>query len=215
MAKTKEKTKSAKSAKSAKSTKSTKSTKSKVKADVEVKSSEPETPTEVVVEVKKETTVPNVEQIVNVPSLTLEDNINTRLSALLETVSSVINELKTIQTEVKLVQKNYNKVVKDHNKIVNKRKKTGRKPSGFAKPSQITNEMSEFLGLEKDVEIARNEVTSLINKYIVDNNLRNEADKRKILPDKKLSKLLNLKGDEELSYFNLQRYMKHHFIKSS
>lgn len=213
MAKTK--VKSSKSSKSSKTTK--KSTKSKVKADVEVKSSEPEIPKEVEKEVvvKKETLTPTVEKTEDVPSLTLEDNINTRLAALLSTVSSVINELKTIQTEVKLVQKNYNKVVKDHNKIVNKKKKTGRKPSGFAKPSQITNEMSDFLGLEKDVEIARNEVTSLINKYIVDNNLRNEADKRKILPDKKLSKLLNLKGDEELSYFNLQRYMKHHFIKSS
>lgn len=210
MAKTK-----VKSSKSSKSTK--KSTKSKVKADVEVKSSKPEIPKEVEKEVvvKKETLTPTVEKTEDVPSLTLEDNINIRLTALLSTVSSVINELKTIQTEVKLVQKNYNKVVKDHNKIVNKKKKTGRKPSGFAKPSQITNEMSDFLGLEKDVEIARNEVTSLINKYIVDNNLRNEADKRKILPDKKLSKLLNLKGDEELSYFNLQRYMKHHFIKSS
>tara|TARA_Y100000389_G_scaffold194502_1_gene224601 strand:- start:288 stop:920 length:633 start_codon:yes stop_codon:yes gene_type:complete len=204
--------------KSSKSTKTTKkSTKSKVKADVEVKSSEPELPKEVVKEVvvKKETLTPIVEKTEGMPSLTLEDNINTRLTALLSSVSSVINELKTIQSEVKLVQKNYNKVVKDHNKIVNKKKKSGRKPSGFAKPSQITNEMSDFLGLEKDVEIARNEVTSLINKYIVDNNLRNEADKRKILPDKKLSKLLNLKGDEELSYFNLQRYMKHHFIKSS
>ena len=213
MAKTK-----GKSSKSSKSTKTTKkSTKSKVKADVEVKSSKPEIPKEVEKEVvvKKETLTPTVEKTEDVPSLTLEDNINTRLTALLSTVSSVINELKTIQTEVKLVQKNYNKVVKDHNKIVNKKKKTGRKPSGFAKPSQITNEMSDFLGLEKDVEIARNEVTSLINKYIVDNNLRNEEDKRKILPDKKLSKLLNLKGDEELSYFNLQRYMKHHFIKSS
>jgi len=213
MAKTK--VKSSKSSKSSKTTK--KSTKSKVKADVEVKSSEPEIPKEVEKEVvvKKETLTPTVEKTEDVPSLTLEDNINTRLTALLSTVSSVINELKTIQTEVKLVQKNYNKVVKDHNKIVNKKKKTGRKPSGFAKPSQITNEMSDFLGLEKGVEIARNEVTSLINKYIVDNNLRNEEDKRKILPDKKLSKLLNLKGDEELSYFNLQRYMKHHFIKSS
>lgn len=213
MAKTK-----GKSSKSSKSTKTTKkSTKSKVKADVEVKSSKPEIPKEVEKEVvvKKETLTPTVEKTEDVPSLTLEDNINTRLTALLSTVSSVINELKTIQTEVKLVQKNYNKVVKDHNKIVNKKKKTGRKPSGFAKPSQITNEMSDFLGLEKGVEIARNEVTSLINKYIVDNNLRNEEDKRKILPDKKLSKLLNLKGDEELSYFNLQRYMKHHFIKSS
>ena len=54
----------------------------------------------------------------------------------------------------------------------------------------------------------------MINKYIVDNNLRKEEDKRQIIPDKKLSKLLNLDGSEQLSYFNLQKYIKHHFVKS-
>ncbi len=74
--------------------------------------------------------------------------------------------------------------------------------------------MTSFLGLKKDVEVARNEVTKMINKYIVDNNLRKEEDKRQIIPDKKLSKLLNLDGSEQLSYFNLQKYIKHHFVKS-
>ena len=125
-----------------------------------------------------------------------------------------MTQLKSVQSEIKLVEKNYAKLVKDHDKTVNKRKRQYRKPSGFAKPSPLSEEMTQFLGLEKDVEIARNEVTKLINKYIVENDLRNEQDKRKILPDAKLTKLLNLSGDENLSYFNLQRYIKHHFIKS-
>ena len=150
-----------------------------------------------------------------IPPLSLENNISANLETLLSTVNNVITQLKSVQSEIKTSQKNYTKLLKEHNKAVSKKKRSGRKPSGFAKPSSISSEMAEFLGVSSDVEIARNKVTSLINKYIVENDLRNESDKRKILPDEKLTILLNLKGDEELSYFNLQKYMKHHFIKTT
>ena len=125
-----------------------------------------------------------------------------------------MTQLKGVQAEIKTVQKNYTKLLKEHDKTKNKSKRQNRKPSGFAKPSALSGEMTTFLGLDKNVEVARNEVTKMINKYIVDNDLRKESDKRQILPDKKLSKLLNLKGDENLSYFNLQKYIKHHFVKT-
>lgn len=143
-----------------------------------------------------------------------EDALTAQLSGLLDSVALLMTQLKTVQTEVRSVQKNYTKLVKEHDKTTNKRRRQYRKPSGFAKPSPLSDEMTEFLGLEKGVEIARNEVTKLINKYIVENDLRDESDKRKILPDKKLSTLLNLSGDENLSYFNLQKYIKHHFVKA-
>ena len=141
-----------------------------------------------------------------------EDALSLKLAGLRESLSQVLTLVKTIQGDIKSVEKDYAKIVKDHDKVANKRRSQSRKPSGFAKPSPLSDEMAEFLGLDKGVEIARNEVTKLINKYIVDNNLREEADKRKILPDQKLSKLLKLTGDENLSYFNLQKYIKHHFV---
>jgi chromatin remodeling complex protein RSC6 len=144
----------------------------------------------------------------------LEDNITSQISTLLTTISTLVGELKTVQTQVKTLQKNYVKVLKDHNKTLNKKKSVNRKPSGFAKPSKISEEMATFLSLDPKEEVPRNQITKLINQYIIDNELRNETDKRQILPDKPLSTLLNLKGDEQLSYFNLQKYMKHHFIKT-
>lgn len=150
-----------------------------------------------------------------VPEIKLEDNITTQLDTLLGTVVTLVNQLKSVQAEVKTLQKNYVKVLKDHNKTLNKRKKFDRQPSGFAKPSKISEEMATFLSLDPKEEIPRNQVTKLINQYIIEHNLRNEKDKRQIQPNKELSKLLNLKGDEELSYFNLQKYMKHHFIKTA
>ena len=126
----------------------------------------------------------------------------------------LVNQLKNVQTEVKTLQKNYVKVLKDHNKTLHKKKRFDRQPSGFAKPSKISEEMASFLSLDPNEEVPRNQVTKLINQYIIKNDLRNEKDKRQIEPNKELTKLLDLKGDEELSYFNLQKYMKHHFIKT-
>tara|TARA_B100000497_G_scaffold69695_1_gene78419 strand:+ start:323 stop:1018 length:696 start_codon:yes stop_codon:yes gene_type:complete len=213
---------SAKSAKSSKSAKSTKAKRSKVKASKKSEKTE-ETPVVKEEPVVVEETPVVVEETPAVVPETLpesttdtppraEDALATQLTTLLDSVSVIMTQLKGLQTEVKTVQKNYTKLVKEHDKTTNKRRRQYRKPSGFAKPSPLSDEMTTFLGLDQGVEIARNEVTKLINKYIVDNSLRNESDKRKILPDDKLTKLLNLTGDEELSYFNLQKYIKHHFV---
>ena len=214
------------STKSAKSAKSTKAKRSKVKASKKSAKTE-ETPvvkeepvvveeTPVVVEetpvVVPETLPETLPESTTDTPPRAEDALATQLTTLLDSVSVIMTQLKGLQTEVKTVQKNYTKLVKEHDKTTNKRRRQYRKPSGFAKPSPLSDEMTTFLGLDQGVEIARNEVTKLINKYIVDNNLRNESDKRKILPDDKLTKLLNLTGDEELSYFNLQKYIKHHFV---
>ena len=210
-------------AKKTKATKTTKATKSKVKPVVK---EEPvvETPAVETAEVEpvktpvvKKPLTPRLSastDVNKVPDLKLEDNISSQLETLLGTISGLVTQLKTVQAEVKTLQKNYNKVLKDHNKTLQKRKTTNRQPSGFAKPSKISEEMASFLSLDASVEIPRNQVTKLINQYIIEHDLRNEADKRQIQPNKELSKLLNLKGDEQLSYFNLQKYMKHHFIKA-
>jgi chromatin remodeling complex protein RSC6 len=63
--------------------------------------------------------------------------------------------------------------------------------------------------------MARTEVTREINKYIRTNNLQDKENGRKINPDKKLTSLLKLKKGDELTYFNLQRYMSPHFAKSA
>ena len=47
--------------------------------------------------------------------------------------------------------------------------------------------------------------------YCKEHNLQNLDDKRIILPDKSLQKLLRIKKSDQLTYFNLQKYMKVHF----
>jgi upstream activation factor subunit UAF30 len=95
-----------------------------------------------------------------------------------------------------------------------KRKTGSRQPSGFVKPTLISNELASFLKRPQGSEMARTEVTREINAYIRSNNLQDKQNGRKINPDGALSKLLKLKKTDELTYFNLQRYMSPHFAKA-
>ena len=54
------------------------------------------------------------------------------------------------------------------------KKRKQRKPSGFAKPSLISDALCEFLGKPKGTEMARTSVTSFITEYIKNNNLQNQ-----------------------------------------
>ena len=95
-----------------------------------------------------------------------------------------------------------------------KRRKVGnRAPSGFVKPTPISKELAEFLGKTDGSEMARTEVTRDINLYIRSNSLQDKANGRKINPDSKLAELLKIDAGEELTYFNLQKYMSRHFAK--
>jgi chromatin remodeling complex protein RSC6 len=87
-------------------------------------------------------------------------------------------------------------------------------PTGFTKPMLISDELAMFLGEPAGTEMARTDVSRKINSYIKENGLQDTENGRKINPDEKLRKLLVLSEEDELSYFNLQKYMKHHFIKN-
>ena len=95
-----------------------------------------------------------------------------------------------------------------------KRKTGNRPPSGIVEPRLISDELAVFLGKGKGTQMARTEVTHYINAYISTNQLQDKTNGRRINADCKLSSLLKLKKDEELNYFNLQRYMSPHFAKS-
>lgn len=123
--------------------------------------------------------------------------------------------LTSVKNDYKLLEKNLSKELKNAKKSQRKKKATGnRAPSGFVKPTKITDELAVFLGKPLGTEMARTDVSKEINGYIRSNNLQDKANGRKIIADQKLSALLKLGADDELTYFNLQKYMKHHFIKT-
>jgi hypothetical protein len=81
------------------------------------------------------------------------------------------------------------------------------------KPTLISEELASFLSKPVGTEMARTEVSKEINAYITANGLQDKSNGRKINADAKLTKLLKITPSDELTYFNLQRFMKHHFVK--
>ena len=122
-----------------------------------------------------------------------------------------------LRSEFRLLERQTARELKNaQNASMKKKRKVGnRAPSGFVKPTLISNELAGFLGKPEGSEMARTDVTREINKYIRTNNLQDKENGRKINPDKKLTSLLKLKKGDELTYFNLQRYMSPHFAKAS
>ena len=144
----------------------------------------------------------------------LESAFLSKLSTFVNKVSAINKEVKELQALGKTLEKDFNAVVKVLSKQKSKTKTNeNRTLSGFAMPSLLSDELYDFLKIEKGTLIPRKDVTKLINEYIKDNNLRNEEDKRKILPDSSLKKIFNCGDEDTVTYFNLQTYMKHHFIK--
>ena len=125
--------------------------------------------------------------------------------------------ISSLKTEYRTLEKRWSRELKSAQKASckKKRKLGNRAPSGFVKPTRISEELAKFLGKEPNTEMARTEVTRDINKYIRNHNLQDKENGRKINPDSKLASLLKLKKTDELTYFNLQRYMSPHFAKAN
>jgi upstream activation factor subunit UAF30 len=83
------------------------------------------------------------------------------------------------------------------------------------KPAAISKELAKFLGVPEDTKMARTDVTKLITAYVKDHSLQDATNGRKIIPDAKLKALLQVKSSDEVTYFNLQKYMKPHFVKAA
>ena len=83
----------------------------------------------------------------------------------------------------------------------------------FNTKCEISVELANFLG-KTNRQVSRTEVTREITTYIRNNNLQDPQNKRIILADLKLKELLKLKPNDELTYFNLQRYIGPHFVKN-
>tara|TARA_Y100000817_G_scaffold276800_1_gene238534 strand:- start:1243 stop:1821 length:579 start_codon:yes stop_codon:yes gene_type:complete len=150
-----------------------------------------------------------------VPEVAAEDNYDQEFASVLEQLTAAQTVLKSLTTTVRQLEK---RVARDR-KVMQKKMKGRAKrvvdpnkpPSGFAKPGPVSDELRAFLKLGPDELIARTEVTKKITEYCKAHNLQKAEDKRTINVDTALKKLLRLKKGDELTFFNLQKYMKVHY----
>ena len=192
-----------KSTKEAKATKATKATKTSKTENVDV----------VLTQVNDVTTSQtDAAETVDVVDSAMADGF-TEFLAKLQTITS---QMAALKSEFRALEKRAVRELKTAQKQASKRKRrsVNRAPSGFVKPTLISNELASFLNRPVGTEMARTEVTREINGYIREHNLQDKTNGRKINPDKNLASLLKIGAGDELTYFNLQRYMSPHFAKS-
>jgi len=166
---------------------------------------------------------PEVDVVLTKTDAPVETTEATELSTMTEGFTEFLSKLQSLTTviaslksEFRALEKRSVRELKAAQKAnaKRKRKSTNRAPSGFVKPTLISNELAGFLNKPVGTEMARTEVTREINGYIREHNLQDKENGRKINPDKKLASLLKIQSGDELTYFNLQRYMSPHFAKS-
>lgn len=127
------------------------------------------------------------------------------------------------------INKNLGSLKKDAGKLIRQKKKTldpntittddinkdaNKMTSGFLKPVPISVAMSNFTGWSPTELKSRVDVTKFLCNYIKENDLQNPADRRQILADPKLAKLLDYKDGTPLTYFDMQSHLKKHFPKT-
>lgn len=143
-----------------------------------------------------------------------KDEVVKQFSGVLSSLSSFKSQITMLQNQIRALEKNVGKQIRTHEREAKKNKNKGnRKPSGFAVPTKISDELCEFMKKPKGSMAARTEVTQYIIQYIKDNNLQWKDNRKIIKPNKQLKNLLDVKKSDEVTYFNIQRYMNKHFIK--
>ncbi len=124
-------------------------------------------------------------------------------------VRSMARQVKTLRSDVNRVAK------------VKTRSAAARPAnSGFMKPVAVSKDLAKFTGWDASQLRSRVDVTKYICQYVKDNNLQDPSDRRNIIPDAKLAKLLDYDAKKEkdangnvvpLTYYYMQRKLKAHF----
>lgn len=149
-----------------------------------------------------------------------------RYDALITSRQTLITSLKQEIQELRKMQRDQESALRIALKATNKRKKAPRddsnprKPTGFAAPMVVSDELYTFLeqyGVKRNEPIARTKVTRFVHKYIKEHNLQNQTIPMEICPDETLQSLLgepqqiSESGNKVVTYLHLQTYLTPHF----
>ena len=118
--------------------------------------------------------------------------------------------LESLETAIKSLHKEMRKIRQLLEDPSGEKAKKRSENNSFKRPLKISEKLRLFLKLAPGETISRSEVTKCINKYATENNLK---DGQKIKLDDNLRDLLQPPAGVDITYLNIQRYMKDHYIK--
>jgi chromatin remodeling complex protein RSC6 len=153
--------------------------------------------------------------------ISTSDQLKNVLDGLVEQSSKLKSFINIVRTALKDVERQSKEVEKLRNK--RSRNKADRNPnalpSGITKPVAITDDLAKFLKVAPGTLVPRNEVTKGVSSYVREHNLSDPENKQRfVLDDRPAAKTLRVllnNPTEDVTYFNLQRYLKHHYIQST
>jgi len=145
------------------------------------------------------------------------DQLDTQFENISHSISLFRTHINTLTHQLKILEKNVKKEMKIMKKeqVKNNKNKGIKKPSGFATPSKVTNELCIFMDKKEGSEIARTDVTRALIDYITKHNLQFSENKQIIIPDEKLKNLLGVNEGDQVTYFTIQKYMNKHFLHTT
>jgi len=120
------------------------------------------------------------------------------------------NELKGIHC---LLVRYAKKTLKSVEKIESESNLDKGKARGFRRQCRISDALCVFMGLAHGTMSSRVEVNHAINSYIKEHQLVDKENAQKIVPDEKFWSLLSESArGNKITYFSIQKYLKHHYI---
>jgi chromatin remodeling complex protein RSC6 len=140
----------------------------------------------------------------------LNAEVTTRVRALIAEASEAAKALKRSARDSK------RRVRKDPATMTPEERATyeaRRANNAFLKLRPISDELSTFMGLPAKSERSQTDVTKFVATYVREHSCFDPNFKRRIIPDAKLAKLLRAKDGQEITYLNLQSFLKVHFLK--
>jgi chromatin remodeling complex protein RSC6 len=130
-------------------------------------------------------------------------------------VHEAVEATKALKREARDSKKRRRKDPKDMTPEEKKAWEARRANNAFLKLRPISDELSSFMGLPAKSQQSQTEVTKYISNYVKSHKCFDPNFKRRIVPDAKLAKLLRVKDGQEVTYLNLQSFLKVHFIKTA
>ena len=141
----------------------------------------------------------------------LGSDVTTRVRALVAEATAATKALKRESRESKRrVRKDPATMTHEERAVWEER----RSKNAFLKPRLLSDELASFMGLPAKSQASQTQVTKHLAQYVKAHSCFDPSFKRRIVPDAKLSKLLRVKDDQEVTYLNLQSFLKVHFIKT-
>jgi chromatin remodeling complex protein RSC6 len=87
--------------------------------------------------------------------------------------------------------------------------------NAFLVERALSPELCHFMGIAAGSKRSQTQVTKYISDYVKSHNCFDPNFKRRIIPNAALAKLLRVDDKTEVTYLNLQRFLKVHFVKTA